>query len=287
MYSTMKIYGNLDSNYIWNTKGTMSDEDIDNLIAAQKDNPDWNSDTILLAPFQNSLRADNPSILNDVVGYRLQRKDVNTNNIVDIGMFDGASTRVKDYSVGNNVKAQYIIVPIFESDGVEFYGSPIVIDPIDIKYDSWSIFELLPGDKKNEYRVNEDNIWTFYLNVEPEPYVLNSDKQFVDGFGRFAKSIAGDRMYLSGGISALIGHINCNGEYVSDNPLLIKKLFQFCHNATPKLLKDIKGNVMIVDIEAQSQVSIDSKTTQQPSTISFKFREVESVDNIIIRGVVF
>lgn len=286
MYSKIEIFGNQDGNYMWSKKGTMTNDEINALIKSDMDNPSWDLNSILLAKYQDSLIANESSLDGNIIGYKIQREDSNSETRINIGTFDSNETIIQDYSVGNRIESKYYIIPIVDDDGMQIYGDPVISDIVSTNYDGWSIVGLLPGNVKNEYIVDKNNIWYLDLNIEPEAYVLNTDKTFNDGFGRFSKSVSGSRMYLTSGLSALIGRVDCNGDYVDDNANRNKRFYKFCHSPNLKLLKDRKGNVLLVDIEPQPQITIDEHTIQQQSAVSIKFREMEDINNVVVKGLV-
>ena len=57
---------------------------------------------------------------------------------------------------------------------------------------------------------------------------------------------------------------------------------EFCNDGELKLLKDVKGNAWIVQITASPESSINTQSGYAPTTITFNWTEVMSVDDISI-----
>lgn len=250
-YSKVTLYGGANINYFH----TRSYETDSYERAEIESNgiylPKWDDKTTMLATYQNSLNASslNPEE-GDIVGYKIQRLDVAEDILYQVT--DTQKVRIRDYNVSSDKEYQYYMYPIIKIDGVKTLGSPIVTNSIKPKWRGCTIVGLIKTGKKNEYKVDTSNIWSFEANVNHEDYVLNMDKTFTDGFGRFSKRNQGLKKYITSGTEALVGTVDCNTYSLKTGISKIEKWEDFCYSSNLKLFKDINGRILPIDIKEES-----------------------------------
>jgi len=178
--------------------------------------------------------------------------------------------------------------------------------PVHEHWECWSIAELIPEEIdidapiiKKQYKVDNNNIWLFKYNLETGSQTQNISKEEFATLGRFSKFGFGNKNYESGSVSALIGSeliLSSKVAYTerlgksriiplssNEKAKMLEQWYDFCYSKNPKLLRDIKGRSWIVQL-------ISNSTTPQnfiyktPDTVSFEWRQVDTVDNIIIYG---
>ena len=150
------------------------------------------------------------------------------------------ATTFSDFNIRNGKSYQHRIIPIYLKDGIEVLGTPIFTQTVNTDWYGWSVVGTKPTQRTNEYLVDKNNIWHFTCNIDAEPMHPVYNKNYISGFGQFPKVIQGQENYLEGGLTCLIGDIDCEN-YVGDNIDMIEKWRDFCNNGELKLLKDIKG----------------------------------------------
>jgi len=285
LYTKVKLYGGQDVNYVWVKEGTSTNEEVTAVDNNKISTPTWDAKTIALAPFINGISASELNNTASIVGYKIQRKNVNDDVLYNVAELSSDKTRIQDYNISNRSTFEYHITPIYELNNVRTLGSPIITDPISTDWSAWSVVGTKLTNKEKVYTVDEDNIWSFELNIKSNALTPKFDKTFQDGFGRFPRASYGNRNYIEGGLETLIGKVSYNGEYTDDNIDLWEKWVQFCANGQLKLLKDRKGHVLPIDIKDTSPECMDD-LSEQVTTISFNFVQLDDSKVISVYGLV-
>lgn len=276
-YSALKIEGHCDVNYLWTKQEGLSTEDIDSVASFGVHSPDWDSKTILLSIFNQDLSATDMNT--PIIGYIIQRQKSGSSKRTNITKVKTGVTHIQDFNIENRAKYNYYIIPIYDT---QLYGEPIATNDVFVNFDSWSLVGLKPTKTRNEYTVDKNNIWNFYINNESEDFSLNTDITVSNSLGRFPKIHRGDADYITGGLSCLIGNVSCSSEYKDDTIEKLSKWRRFCNNGSIKLLRDPKGHIIPCDITDVPKYSIDYDYNEMPSTISFSYTQVADSDNIVV-----
>ena len=181
-------------------------------------------------------------------------------------------------------------------------GSPVVS-----QWQDWSIVELIPEEKehniplmKNKYQVNLNQMWFFKYNLETGAQTQNISRNEVQTLGQYPKIGFGAANNVSGSVSAFLGseiRPYMSSSYIermwytrgpqplstNDRVMMLNQWRALVASKNPKLLRDNKGQAWIVQIMSGENTP---KTTyyNQPDSISFQWRQVASVDNVVIYG---
>lgn len=282
-YNILKIHGNGDINYVMGRATKLSDNDIAALCGSGLSAPEWDTSTIMLAKFVENTNAASYTMSEDIIGYRIQRYEVDYDKLYEVVSVDKQQLYFEDYNLRNNKSYKYHIVPIYLKDGVETAGLPILTETAHTDNCNWAVFGTKPTHEMNKYTIDYDNIWTFGLNVSAQSMRPVYNKIYTTGFGKYPKATQGEENYLEGGLSCLIGDVNCAG-YIGDNIDIIEKWQAFCNNGELKLLRDLKGHVIPCSIK-DTTYDIDYSISEQPTTISFNFVQLEDRHNISVYGL--
>lgn len=282
-YNILKIHGGGDINYVTSSVVSLSDDDIITLQGRGLSAPEWDNNTIMLAKFIEDPNASSYVISEDIIGYRIQRYEVDYDRLYEVVAVDKQHLYFEDYNLRNNKNYRYHIVPVYSKDGVETLGLPILTETAFTDCDGWSVIGTKPTREMNKYTIDYDNIWTFGLNVSAQSMRPVYNKVYTTGFGKYPKLTHGEENYLEGGLSCLIGDVACAG-YTGDNIDIIEKWQAFCNNGELKLLRDLKGHVIPCSIK-DTTYDIDYSISEQPTTISFNFVQLEDRHNISVYGL--
>lgn len=181
--------------------------------------------------------------------------------------------------------------------------------PVSVNWGYWSIIELVPEENekdipvvKKTYKANLEQLWVFKYDFETGAQTQNISRNEFTTLGQFPKIGYGQTNYVSGEVSALLGSeirpyrgdsyverlwMN-NGRdqkivTTNEKVLMLDQWRKFVSSPNPKLLKDTKGQSWIVQIMSNSNTpKIFIK--DQPDSISFTWKQIESTDNVIIYG---
>lgn len=194
-----------------------------------------------------------------------------------------------------------------------------------VGWDSWSITDI-EEDMENGYYVKKGNTWLLRCNIQGEDINLNTSVTVWDTLGKYAKISEGKKNYSSGSLTCLLGDVKEYVGYSFDTvdeqtqwkdketfgytermyfankkatPAELERAHyskeiekynawrNFITNGSLKLLKDTKGNSWIVATTEGSTMSVDIRSGQMPTMISFQWQEVEDVDAVsIIQSIV-
>lgn len=246
-------------------------------------------------------------LLSMVGDYSLFRKNMKNGEVVKLipnwwGRKDGKLIGY-DSTVSNKGIFQYALIKNFDNGQVIY---PESISPtydgmglfprneIAINDNSYYIYELnlvdsiagfresAENDKKTPYEIGET--WKILGDIEDTTTTNNLDKETHVGYGRYICNTSTDTNYLSGTLTAMIGHVNCaTHEYVDDIEL-VNAWRKFITQAKPFLLKTQKGDVLIVNVIGNPTVTYQENTRTIPATISFDWAECDNINNINIIG---
>lgn len=285
MYSKIEVFGGCDIGYIYVQNKEDSSHKTEELKDSNINLPVWNSDDVMLATFENSenkLAATRiPSLNGDLVGYRIQRYDLDTGKTTNVVLnLNNISGIIRDYNVASNKRYKYYIYPVTKDEnGNKALASPLVSGEIAPMWDMAILAKLNYSETDNEYIVDEDNIWHIYMNLSQEQYELQMDKIFTDGFSRFPKRSQGMKRYVRGGVSGIIGAIDCDTYSVKLNVSDIEKWEEFCQSPNLKLYNDMHGRILPVDIESSS-ISYFTGSADSPITVNFRIVQMDDAKNI-------
>ena len=207
----------------------------------------------------------------------------NTNQLTYVAHLGGGGLSITDFNVANNAKYKYYIFKEDESS----ISEAVVSNAIETCWWDWSIVDLIPNThEENYYYADSNNVWKFNLNVSSEAVNQNMNVTTYNNLTRYPKVSIGKSNYSSGSLTCLLGDIqktsSGNIEYV-EKASKRDAWNEFCANGHIKLLKDRKGNAMLVDITSTS-AKTDDVLREQADTITFSWVEVGSSKNVTIIG---
>lgn len=227
---------------------------------------------------------------------------------------DGDEKEFRDYNVKNGHSYQYIAYPrnLATNNRQQFANQSDqdletkTGDPVKINWNCWSITELIPlkVSKKtplvaHEYKVDSNNIWLFKYNLDVGSQIQNINKNEIQTLGRYPRYSQGLTNNISGEVTCMLGseiipntklgYIERRRESLAvplstnEKVMLLNKWRKLVYSRNPKLLKDQKGQAWIVQIVSSSNTP-NNIVMDQPDSISFAWKEIESIDNTIIYG---
>lgn len=283
MYSKIEVYGQCDANYLHIRNGVETSSQIDEVVNQGLSSPKWDENTIMLANYDESINGTPLQLIDGaVVGYQIQRLDIKKNIMNYVAQTSEGV--LYDYLANHGATYQYYVFPIIKSeDGVRTLGAPIVTDEITPSWDMCTIVGLIEVGK-NEYKVDTNNIWKLQLNVEQNPYTLNLDKTFTDGFGRFPKRTQGAKKYITSGTKSIMGTLECTGDKIDINAIDFERWEDFCYSSNLKLFNDMHGRIIPIDIQSVSTEYL-GKFDDSPLVTNITFVQLADVNDITVYGL--
>ena len=172
-------------------------------------------------------------------------------------------------------------------------------------FNGWILVDIEKDDDSDSYYVS-DQVWNFKYNLESQDLTQNTSVSKWDTLGKYANVYIGQKNYISSGLTCLLGDVGTyytyNGNNFKENFGYFEQPFEsvnyddihdiisnevltnnidkylswktFNNNGNPKLLKDYKGNMWIVQIMENPTVKNADNSQEQVYTISFNWVEI-------------
>nr|DAG31349.1 MAG TPA: hypothetical protein [Caudoviricetes sp.] len=247
--------------------------------------PSLSNDSRFLVTFDDATTIAR-GISDTALGYTfsIYREDQNSNQLKYIAKLSTGMLSISDYAVVNNATYKYYI---FKEDDTSI-SKAVISNAASTCWWDWSLTDLLPSpDDSNVYFADSSSIWKFNLNISSGGITQNMNNTIYQNLTRFPKVSSGKSNYSSGSLTCLLGNIQkSNNGYVEyvEGASLLDEWNKFCANGNIKLMKDRKGNIMLVTItETSSQ--LDDVLREQVNTITFSWVQVGDASNVTIIGV--
>lgn len=193
----------------------------------------------------------------------------------------GTEKWCEDYIVGDMCEYKYYVYPILKGEeGFETINQPFETEPIRLDSGKLTVINLIQDG--NIYRVDTDNIWKFGANVSDGGSTLNTNKNFVDTLNSYQQEGGATRAYKTKSVTALIGDMDCSTREFVDTYEMLEAWDKFCASSSLKVLIDLRGRIFLGDIDNNPSTSYDTTSYQREATVNFSFRELDSIDNVII-----
>jgi len=240
--------------------------------------PSLNNNSKVLITFDSNNNCEGVS--ESALGYSFSayREESGTNELKYLTKINDGALSLIDYNIANQKEYTYYI---FKEDDNTISAANIS-DPVEACWWEWSITGITKASyNTEEYTVNSNDIWIFSLNIESAEKIQNFNKVEYRNLTKFPKISQGNLNYTTGSLTCLIGEIR-NNNYV-DTVELLNAWNDFCTNGQLKLLKDRKGNKMIVDIMSSSTKTYD-ETKEQADVLTFSWAQLKDSDDMTIIG---
>lgn len=214
--------------------------------------------------------------------FSVYREVKDTNSLVYVATLADGGLSMVDYNVVNNNTYRYYIFKEDESA----ISEAVVSNDVQTCWWDWSFVDVIPSTENSNLYYAVGDVWKFDLNVSSGAMTQNMNNTTYNNLTRFPKISAGKLNYSSGSLSCLLGSVqkttNSLAEYIEPNTML-ESWNDFCSNGNIKLMKDRKGNAMLVMI-TDTSAQVDDITKEQANTITFSWVQVDSVNEVTIIG---
>lgn len=214
--------------------------------------------------------------------FSIYREVKDTNQLVYVARLSDGSLSMTDYSVTNNRTYKYYIFKEDESA----ISEAVVSNDVSTCWWDWSLIDIIPSTSEKGLYYTTGDIWKFNLNISSAARTQTLNNTTYNNLTRFPKVSSGKLNYSTGSLTCLLGDVqrttNSLAEYIEPSTML-DEWNKFCADGNMKLLKDRKGNAMLVMVTGTSSQT-DDVTREQTNTITFSWVEVEDIDNITIIG---
>ena len=264
-YNKVTIFGEGTFDKIW-IRNIAEDEAYYDAINSVIDyQPTFDSDTVFLAEFENSLSAGNvESGGEEVIAWVVNKRNVNGSINYLVGEFEPNITETIDFRTQDGESYIYQITPKTATK----LGQPLVSDTITSEY--YGIFLI---DEDTGLSLNFD------LNGSISTLGASDDQTTYNTFNQFPTISIGDRNYLSGTIRGIVPENldYCDNGFIQSADF-IDTVQDFVNNKSRKLLKTRKGDIFEIITRNFNRSQWVNELQEQVDVVSFDFVEVEQVN---------
>lgn len=252
-----------------------------NVFNATKYKPVLNNYSRFLVTFDDGTTTSG-GVADVALGYNfsIYREVKDTNQLVYVAKLGDGGLSMTDYGVTNNKTYKYYIFKEDESA----ISEAVVSNDVSTCWWDWSLVDVVPSTTEKGLYYATGDIWKFNLNISSAARTQTLNNTTYNNLTRFPKVSSGKLNYSTGSLTCLLGDIqrtaNSLAEYVEPSTML-DEWNEFCADGNMKLLKDRKGNAMLVMVTGTSSQT-DDVTREQTNTITFSWVEVEDINNITI-----
>lgn len=276
-YNKITLKGEGIFDYVFSLNKVASQSEIDEVNNVLNYKPSWNGDTSFLAQLDNNLNGGSMSgIIGNVEKWLVYKRKVDDKTLTFVGETTSLQTYMVDHNIENNTEYIYLLYAV--TNRIESVPAETQ-KPISTDWDYWHISDLIQSERNGLYFADVNNQWKFNTALSSNSLDQTMDKVITNNLTQYPKVSIGKMNYLTGGITALLNNV-VNGQY-SDNIDMQRQFNKFIANGNLKLLKDRKGNTLIVTTNTNG-FQYEDITSEQMTTVSFTFTEIEHHDNIAI-----
>lgn len=228
-----------------------------------------------------------PNSGGDLANSILTRIDLTTGEKKRVFGYLMSNITTHDYEVRANGSYEYNLTYYDSQTGEPFSENTGRYQVSANNLDGYTITSLRPIEVAGNYLKNmydPQESWHFICEIEDTTMTHNYDKQLQVGYGRYPAMTSTDVNYLTGTVTAMLGHLDCATKEFVDDISLVNAWRKFISQPCPFLLKSPKGDVWIVNI-TDSSTSYQENTQKRPTTFSFSWAECDDMDNAIIYNI--
>ena len=237
--------------------------------------PVWDDTTLMLALFQNNLRAGNIESAVPVTGWIIYSVEDGSSFLKPIRTVGAGTNTFVDYSVKNATGVVYYVFPVF-GDKIGAAASSNRIIP-----DWWDWF-LIVCDRIDDDTYYQLKTYRFDLDVSSGSMANNTSFNELQNFTKYAKVQNSFSNYWSGTLSSYIG--NCANTY-EDTVAQMEELKSLSTDGKDKFLKDRKGNFWKVRLNSAVSQKINDEYVEQAVVVTLGWMEIGDASNSVVTNL--
>ena len=271
VWNSISTSGDVLMRYIWIEDRAITADEISK-FSDLNEIPVWDNETLMLAIFNENLRAG--SIASDVpvtgwIVYSIESGSSFLKPILSVG---ATVNSFVDYTARNQVGIIYYIFPVFG----ETIGSSA---PSNMVVPNWWDWSLIVCDTVDNDTYYQSKTYRFDLDVSSGSMSNNTTFNELQNFTKYAKVQNSSSNYWSGTLSAFIG--NCGVTY-KDTVERMEELKSLTTDNRDKFLKDRKGNFWKVRLNSAVSEKISDEFIEQAVVVTLGWMEVGDASRSVI-----
>lgn len=270
-WNSITTSGDVLMRYIWLEGRSITDDEVS--YFAEVDNvPVWDNDTMMLALFNENLRAGNIESEEPLTGWIVYSIENGSSFLKPIISTDATVNGFTDYAARNQTGIVYYVFPVF-GDKIGASASSNIITP---DWWNWSLLVCEKVENETYYHVKTYN---FDLDVSTGTLSNNTSFNELQNFTRYAKIQNSPSNYWTGTLSAFIG--NCGVTY-KDTVDQMNELKELSTDNRDKFLKDRKGNMWKVRLNSAVNQNINDEYVEQAVVVTLGWMEIGDASSAVI-----
>lgn len=273
-WNAIEISGIADFRYIWIKENALTQQEYESLLDVDAV-PVWDDTTLMLALFQDNLRAGNIESAVPVTGWIIYSVENGSSFLKPIRTVEAGTNTFVDYSVKNDTGVVYYVFPVF-SDKIGAAASSNMVVP------NWWDWFLIVCDRTGDDSYYHLKTYRFDLDVSSGSMANNTSFNELQNFTKYAKVQNSFSNYWSGTLSAYIG--NCGNSY-EDTVAQMEELKSLSTDGKDKFLKDRKGNFWKVRLNSAVSQKINDEYVEQAVVVTLGWMEIGDASNSVVTNL--
>lgn len=230
--------------------------------------PDWEDGTTLLLTHFDWNTLDAGNVAPDNLSADLYRENLNDGTLEKLFSVPADVSKLRDYGWITGQEYRYIMYNV--EDGA--YSAPIASESTCRVSKAYILLEA-SQDTENPNAYHVVRYWRFSNNISSGAVSNNNSPNFQTNFTRYRLPQPATRMGRSGTLQTLLSNVNPYTNRYADTAQEMKELFAASASRNQFFLKDMKGNLYMIQISAPVTQTIDEKSTAQHVTVSLSWEE--------------
>lgn len=210
------------------------------------------------------------------VGFRVYRIEENATAYKEIASLPSTIINLKDYGIKSGKTYTYYFYA-YDSSGA-FMGVR-TSSTICKQFQRWSLLATEYNTSDYCYHVVKE--YQFSCNISDSAISNNSNKTYAQNFTPYPTVFQSTANYASGTLQALIGFVDSQAYKYWDSTTLMNELNSLSTTNYTLFLKDMKGNLWMVDV-GTIQMTVTQKTKEMQVTISLPWTEIGDASDVSV-----
>lgn len=230
--------------------------------------PDWEDGTTLLLTHFDWNTLDAGNVAPDNLSADLYRENLNDGTLEKLFSVPADVSKLRDYGWITGQEYRYIMYNV--EDGT--YSAPIASESTCRVSKAYILLEA-SQDTENPNAYHVVRYWRFSNNISSGAVSNNNSPNFQTNFTRYRLPQPATRMGRSGTLQTLLSNVNPYTNRYADTAQEMEELFAASASRNQFFLKDMKGNLYMIQISAPITQTINEKSTAQHVTVSLSWEE--------------
>lgn len=276
---SITLYGQQRCDYIGVFAGEVVDPKLSNLLTNFNYEPSWDLDTWFLATFNGTTGINGGNITpsgDSITGaavYRLAEGDSKLSLVANV---DIGTSMIVDEGFRNQTQYTYYV---FVLGSNTYVSAPLVSNAITPMFWNWTVLDCMV-DSNGIYHANA--IHVFRNNVTTDRISNNNSPQMLQNFTPYPVKQITSFNYKSSILTGYIGTVDMIANQYVDTVAMAEALYSLSVSATPKFLRDRKGNLWNIQTNSAVGMQTGDVQAQQPYMGTLPWAEVGPVDDASI-----